>query len=105
MAVHELATNAAKYGSLSRIGGQVHVNWNIVEYRKRPTLHLRWIEIGGPKVEKAAKRGFGSTVVERGIAMELEGKIKMAFEPKGLDCRILLPLSIIAARKSGEFLG
>ncbi|MEQ8699769.1 MAG: HWE histidine kinase domain-containing protein [Bauldia litoralis] len=94
MALHELSTNAAKYGALSTPDGRVSVEWGI----RRPddgeaTFVLRWIETGGPPVTPPKRRGFGSRLIERGIAMELEGEATITYAPDGVTCVIEAPLS------------
>ncbi|WP_232793166.1 sensor histidine kinase [Caulobacter hibisci] len=87
MALHELATNAVKYGALSRPGGQVTIAWS-VDYSGVPRLSLRWIERGGPPVEAPSRRGFGSRLIERGLAAELSGEARIDFLPEGVECSI-----------------
>ncbi|HEY9217147.1 MAG TPA: HWE histidine kinase domain-containing protein, partial [Phenylobacterium sp.] len=72
MGLHELATNAVKYGALSAPEGRVKIDWSVdVQPDERPELTLRWRELGGPRVEKPTRRGFGSRLIERGLAAEL----------------------------------
>lgn len=88
MALHELATNAAKYGALSCKAGQVHVSWRI----DRGMLHLDWIESGGPPVMAPSRSGFGRLLIERALASDLRGEARMEFAPQGLHCAISVPL-------------
>lgn len=88
LALHELATNAAKYGALSTSDGRVEVRWSTAEGR----LLLAWTERGGPPVAPPERRGFGSRLLERGVAAELGGAVTLAFQPDGLRCRIEAPL-------------
>jgi PAS domain S-box-containing protein len=90
MALHELSTNAVKYGALSSDAGRVAIRWRI----DGPTLHLSWTESGGPPVTPPVHRGFGSKLVERGLAAELEGTARLAFEPGGVVCEIVAPLAV-----------
>jgi PAS domain S-box-containing protein len=92
MALQELATNAVKYGSLSGPQGQVSVDWRIEEEPAPPRLHLRWEESGGPEVAPPSRRGFGSRLIERSLAQELEGQVTMEFRPTGVVCTIDAPL-------------
>jgi two-component sensor histidine kinase len=92
MAMHELATNALKYGALSVDGGRVTVGWRIEEVSDVPRLHIEWREHGGPAVTTPDKKGFGSQLVERGLAMELGGTAEIAFRPEGVVCEIAVPL-------------
>lgn len=88
MAIHELATNALKYGSLSREQGEVEISWSTDDGR----LRLRWEERGGPPVKVPPRRGFGSRMIERGLAAELGGKVAIRFEPGGVVCDVDAPL-------------
>lgn len=89
LAMHELATNAVKYGSLSCAGGRVDVSWT-AEAEK---LHLIWRETGGPPVKKPAQRGFGARLLEQGLAEELRGSVTLSFPPEGLVCHVEATLS------------
>jgi two-component sensor histidine kinase len=92
MAFHELATNALKYGSLSNEAGRVIVKWHIHRASDGPRLKLIWREEGGPEVEEPKKRGFGSRLIERGMAAELRGTVKLEFLRSGLTCTVDAPL-------------
>jgi len=89
MALHELATNATKYGALSATGGRVAIRWHQEE---KPSgsrlLHLHWQESGGPLVVPPKKRGFGSRLVERALAYDLGGTARIDFEPEGIVCTV-----------------
>lgn len=93
MAFHELATNAAKYGAFSKSEGQVRVEWEIVKVPEPGVLRLKWTERGGPAVKKRERKGFGSTVIERGLMLELEAEVHLDFDSSGLVCTIEIPLS------------
>jgi PAS domain S-box-containing protein len=93
MAFHELATNAVKYGALSTPDGRVDVVWAVDLEADRPLLHLDWRESGGPTVAAPTRRGFGSRLIERGLARELDGECRLVFGPDGLSCHLRLPLS------------
>jgi two-component sensor histidine kinase len=84
MALHELATNAAKYGALSRPGGRVEIAWRADE----GGFGLRWVERGGPPVEPPSRRGFGSRLLEQGLTRELGGQTRLHYAPDGLVCEI-----------------
>jgi two-component system CheB/CheR fusion protein len=90
LAVHELATNAAKYGALSTPGGAVDVTWTIAG-NEPGRLELTWTERGGPKVDGVPTRGFGTELIERGIRFELQGEAKLGVVDGGLQCRIVIP--------------
>ena len=93
LAFHELSTNAAKYGALAQEGGSVTIGWTIDD----GMLRIRWKESGGPAVAEPAERGFGSRLIERGLAGDLGGSASLTFEPDGLSCTIEAPLSAVAA--------
>lgn len=90
MAMHELATNAVKYGALSNDTGRVDVSWKAEDGR----LRIEWRESGGPPVKAPERRGFGSRLVERGLAGEMGGSAQLMFEPDGVVCVIEAPLDI-----------
>ena len=92
LAVHELTTNAAKYGALSAEAGRLDVTWKI---DVDGALDLVWRESGGPEVTVPKRRGFGSTLIERALAMETGGRSKLSFDPSGVACSIMLPPSAI----------
>jgi PAS domain S-box-containing protein len=85
--LHELATNAAKYGALSVPAGKVQVEWS----RDADELVFRWTETGGPLVKPSKHRGFGMRVMERMIRTQLNGKIRFDWRLEGLACEIVLP--------------
>jgi len=90
LVIHELATNAAKYGALSVAGGRVDVAWTIAG--DQPTrLELTWAEQDGPKIDELPKRGVGTELIERGIRFELQGEAKLDVVDGGLHCRIVIP--------------
>jgi PAS domain S-box-containing protein len=84
MALQELAANAAKYGSLSNGEGLVSIEWYHAEAADGLHLHLTWKESGGPPVEPPTRRGFGTRLIERSLARELDGRMKIAFLPEGV---------------------
>jgi PAS domain S-box-containing protein len=88
MVLHELATNAVKYGALSTPLGQVRISWTVVPGPPHPRLVLTWAETGGPTVQPPTRRGFGSRLIERGLAAELSGEARIDFRPDGVVCRI-----------------
>ncbi|HYC56033.1 MAG TPA: PAS domain S-box protein, partial [Candidatus Binatia bacterium] len=91
LALHELATNAAKHGALSTEAGMVSVTWRLRESDR--TLHLDWLESGGPRVEAPQRSGFGRLLLERALASDLKCDVRLDFAPTGLHCAIALPLS------------
>ena len=94
MVLHELATNAAKYGALSAPGGALALSWTVADDRAEPRLRLEWRERGGPPVRAPSRKGFGSRLVERAVAQELKGTSEIAYDPAGLACRIEIPLPL-----------
>ncbi|MBV8070663.1 MAG: PAS domain S-box protein [Acidobacteriaceae bacterium] len=93
MAVHELATNAAKYGALSSAAGRINLSWGAKTNGAGPRLRLYWQEENGPPVVKPSHRGFGMRLIERGIHAELGGETRVDFAPYGLRCEIDVPLT------------
>jgi two-component sensor histidine kinase len=92
MAIHELTTNAAKYGSLSVPHGKVEVMWHVSEASEQSNLRLQWTERGGPPVEKPQRKGFGSTLLQRVLATQCNADINFEFEPEGLRFSMVAPL-------------
>jgi PAS domain S-box-containing protein len=86
--LHELATNAAKYGALSVPNGQVRTEWS---HEQNGQLVLRWTEKGGPPVEPPTRRGFGARVMENMVRGHFKGELKFDWHPEGLACEIVLP--------------
>ncbi len=97
MAVHELATNAAKYGALSTPGGRVSIAWSTepASPETAARLRLRWTESGGPPVPPPTRRGFGVRLLEKGLAGELSGVVRLAYDQSGLVCAMTLPLAAL----------
>lgn len=91
MAIHEMATNACKYGALSTPEGRLEVEWR-VEPDPIPTLRLSWTERGGPAVSIPTRRGFGVRLLEKGLAGELSGDVAITYDSLGLICRMGLPM-------------
>jgi PAS domain S-box-containing protein len=94
LVLHELTTNASKYGALSAHEGRIEISWR-VEPRpgKLPLLRIEWRERGGPPVEAPARLGFGSRFIQASVATELQGVARLEFEPEGLRCTIDVPLA------------
>jgi two-component system, chemotaxis family, sensor kinase Cph1 len=92
MAVHELVTNAAKYGALSTAKGRVEIAWGESGAGAERQLRLDWIERGGPPVEPPTRAGFGRTVLERTLAFELGGDVELRFAPQGVRCSAAIPI-------------
>ncbi|MBZ6076389.1 sensor histidine kinase [Microvirga puerhi] len=93
MALHELCTNALKYGALKQAGGTVRITWEVSGSGDARRLLMRWEERGGPVVSAPSQRGFGSRLIEDGLSRELNGTVHLGFEPTGVVCAIDVPLS------------
>lgn len=91
LVLHELATNASKYGSLSVPQGRLTVSWKIDGQQEAPVLNLRWRERRGPAMAKNIGQGFGTQLIQRSTAYELDGKATLQFLPEGLEADIQVP--------------
>lgn len=100
MIFHELATNAAKFGSLSDTAGKLALEWKHETEDGRQKLCIYWKESGGPEVRPPRHRGFGTMLVERGVKVELGGAAKLDFNPLGLQCVIKVPVETPMAKAS-----
>lgn len=92
MAVHELATNAARHGSLASAGGRLTLTWSISDSGGSERLRIEWSESGGATVKPPSRRGFGSRLLERGLRGDLGGEARLTYRPDGLHCIIEAPL-------------
>lgn len=90
MALHELGTNAVKYGALSTASGRIHIHWSFEDGR----FLFYWKEEGGPQVEKPTRRGFGSRLIERTLAASLGGTAELHYLPDGLEFRLNAPANM-----------
>jgi PAS domain S-box-containing protein len=91
LALHELASNASKYGALSVPSGRIEVRWTEMPDSKGDGVELVWIETGGPTVGVPAKRGFGSMLIQQNLSRSLESEVELKFEQDGVNCRIIIP--------------
>lgn len=98
--LHEMMTNAAKYGSLSSPDGHLHVEWRITA---DGDCHLAWIESGGPVVVEPTRKGFGSTLIEKTIAYDLGGTVDLAFDPAGVRASFIIPARHLHAVSPSAF--
>jgi CheY-like chemotaxis protein len=89
LALHELATNAAKHGALSLPAGKITLEWQL----QGDALALQWVEIGGPTIAQPSSRSFGLKVIAASIEQQLGGKVIFEWAPKGLRCLISIPRS------------
>ncbi len=107
MAVHELATNAVKYGALSQPEGRVRVAWKLTAGEDPPPgapmtwLVLDWIEAGGPEVAAPSRSGFGTLLIQRGLSHELGGGATLDFRPEGLRARLCASLERVVSPPPG----
>jgi two-component sensor histidine kinase len=92
MALHELTTNAVKYGALSSASGLVQVSWSIDGSEEDSVLAIDWRETDGPRIEGEPSPGFGSRLLRQTITQELAGQLALRFEPQGVSCRIAVPI-------------
>jgi two-component sensor histidine kinase/PAS domain-containing protein len=109
LAIHELATNAVKYGALSSSKGMVDVSWAIVTLAERSNaqpageyLHLTWRETAGPSVPSLNEGGFGRTLLERVVGQALGGRVTLDFAHAGLVCSMMLPVTRVMAKRELE---
>lgn len=101
LALHELATNSAKYGALSTADGRILVQWTIVEHGVR-RLRLQWRERGGPEIPQMRKKGFGHAVIERLVPRSLGGTGEVKLPPEGLVWTLSAPLENMEAQSSDK---
>ena len=97
MAIHELTTNAAKYGALSVFGGKVDVAWTIIIEATRRTLNIDWQEIGGPPVTGPMRQGFGWRLLEFVLPGQIQAKTKIEYRPDGVRVHCAVPMPAEAA--------
>ena len=95
LALHELATNASKYGALSCENGCVDIRWELMS---EGLARIEWQERGGPSVPEQRKRGFGTDLIEKIVAHELRHPVELIFDPKGVRCTLMVPV-----RERGDF--
>ena len=100
MVIHELVTNAAKYGALSVPTGRVSLSWRRGNDVGPARLEIEWVEEGGPAVRQPSRSGFGSRLIGQTVVTDLMGTIDMSFDVSGLSCSISIPCA--ETRASGE---
>ncbi|MCJ2060611.1 PAS domain S-box protein [Methylobacterium sp. J-048] len=101
LALHELATNAAKYGALSNEVGTVDLRWHVVHEGDAPRFRMNWSEQGGPPIlAQPSRRGFGSRLIERSFAAEVGGEVRLTYAPTGLVCS--LEASLASMQEAGD---
>jgi len=99
LAVHELATNAGKYGALSTEAGRVDVCWQ----SRDDDFMMSWTERNGPPVRPPQRQGFGSTVIDSMARMTLDGEVELDYEPSGLAWRLTCPTANVLERAADRF--
>ena len=92
LAVHELTTNAVKFGALSSPDGKVDINWTVEKTAVGTDLVLKWVEQMVLPVAKPARRGFGMTLIERAFSNDVEGEAEVSFLPEGVVATLRAPL-------------
>jgi two-component system, chemotaxis family, sensor kinase Cph1 len=92
LVLHELTTNAVKYGGLSVPAGRIEVRWRREDSGDARRLVLTWAEAGGPEARPPERRGFGCQLIERSVAHEPDGMVQLEFLPGGVRCRLEIPL-------------
>jgi two-component sensor histidine kinase len=102
LVLHELATNAAKYGAFSVPEGRVEIVWAVQGEVAKRRLILDWTEHGGPPVAEPERRGFGRALIERSVAYELDGSAALTFAPEGVRCHIEVPLPAPPTAEEGH---
>mgnify|MGYP001213694308 FL=1 len=101
LALHELGTNSAKYGALSRPEGRIIARWRLTREAGEAVLAFDWQECDGPVIEgPPSRRGFGSVLIERMLAADLDGDVDLDFAPTGLRAQITLPLATLRAKET-----
>src|SRR5262249_55536103 len=93
LAIHELATNAIKYGALSQPSGRVDVSWRGDDAAHPTRLIFDWQKKGGPPRKPPQRQGFWSELLERTLAFEFKGKTTVTYNGSGLHCTIAIPLN------------
>jgi two-component sensor histidine kinase len=91
MVIHELATNAAKYGALSSQQGRIDIGWEVRTKPDGDSFAMSWIERDGPPVVPSSNRGYGSTVIKTIAELSLEGQVQLTFPPSGLRWQLACP--------------
>lgn len=89
LALHELATNASKFGALSVPDGHVSIRWSLIDEN---LAQIEWVERGGPEVSATRPRGFGTDLIQKIVAHELRNPVDLVFEPEGVRCTLKVPV-------------
>ena len=99
MAMHELATNAVKHGSLSQTSGRIDVTWTLETGGQHPVVRLVWSEFGGPPPPRVPVKGFGTLLLERGLEQGLGGEALLDWRDTGLVATLSIPIPAYTRRK------
>ena len=102
LALHELATNAAKYGALSRPEGHVEVRWSLIGDSTEPRLSFKWLERGGGPAVAPQHKGFGLTMLNEAMMSDFEKPPRLRFTPEGFEYEVDAPLAVVVARDVPE---
>lgn len=97
MSIHELCTNAVKYGALSNDTGKVLIEWDVQPGEQADAFTLQWTERGGPPVTKPDRTGFGSKVIKHALSAQTGGSVEIIHDPQGLVCRLTAPAEAVTA--------
>ena len=92
MAIHEMTTNAVKYGALSDLGGVVRIDWDLVVEDQQQKLQFAWVERNGPAVEVPTRKGFGSRLLDRVLTAQIHAEVTTDYRPEGLQIHLVVPL-------------
>jgi two-component sensor histidine kinase len=101
LAIHELATNALKYGALTGTSGQVSITWTVEDQGGKPKFVFVWRESGGPPASEPAGAGFGSRLISRVLEDDFRGSVEVSYGSTGLICRLTAPLENLATSAPG----
>jgi two-component system, chemotaxis family, CheB/CheR fusion protein len=100
LALHELGTNAAKYGALSNDEGYIEIAWTLAPHRQGREFRLRWRERNGPPVLPPRRTGFGTRLIQRNLAAEFDGEVELEYPPNGVQCTIYAPAEGLGLNES-----
>ena len=100
LALHELGTNAAKYGALSNDEGYIDIAWTLAPQRQGREFCLRWRERNGPPVLPPRRTGFGTRLIQRNLAAEFDGEVELEYPPNGVECTICAPAEGLGLNES-----
>ena len=100
LALHELGTNAAKYGALSNDDGYIEIAWTVAPHARGREFRLRWRERNGPPVLPPSRTGFGTRLIQRNLAAEFVGDVELEYQPNGVECTICAPAEGLGLNES-----